>query len=671
MKNIHQRSSRLSYSIAAILGGIMLISSCSKDFLKPNPLSIYEPAATFSTESGLMSAMAICDRHLKLYWATEHNEMLTLGTEYIFSELMVAGATDKRNMLCDVANMLTPTSETGLQNLDRTNSIWYYWQETYKGISYANTIIQFVDRVEGLDENIKNAYKGRAYFHRAFRYMALVFQFGDIPLVSKLLEVPKQNYRSTERDAILQMLIQDMEFAVEWVPTQQETNLIGLVNKGACRMLLTKLYLAMGEYQKAKDQTDILINQSGYSLMTNTFGTFNPGGEARTWPITRNVIWDMHRAENKLIAANREVIMGMPNRGSDAESFSQMLTMRILYPFVFDNRVQAPDGRQAMLNVRRNSGDYNPLYDYMRSFGRGISTFRPTYFQTHAVWNVNGQVDATDLRHSSSSGNWIRMEDYKVNNKASAQFGQNLTLFHPTTGALLCSDTIRRWFDVPHYKFFLNDPVNEANIVGSDGLRGATNGGIADWYLYRLAEAYLLRAEAKYYLNPNDGTIKDDLNIIRQRAQCTQLYQGAVTIGDIMNERARELYWEEWRNVELKRVSLCLARSGRPDEWGNTYSLANFDKQSGTDDAGGSYWYQRINHYSMYNKGPIQINATGNSNPNYTMDKKNMYWPIPYAAITANTKGVLSQNFGYDGYDAGVAKWSTWQEAVADEDRTE
>lgn len=671
MKNIHQRSSRLSYSIAAILGGIMLISSCSKDFLKPNPLSIYEPAATFSTESGLMSAMAICDRHLKLYWATEHNEMLTLGTEYIFSELMVAGATDKRNMLCDVANMLTPTSETGLQNLDRTNSIWYYWQETYKGISYANTIIQFVDRVEGLDENIKNAYKGRAYFHRAFRYMALVFQFGDIPLVSKLLEVPKQNYRSTERDAILQMLIQDMEFAVEWVPTQQETNLIGLVNKGACRMLLTKLYLAMGEYQKAKDQTDILINQSGYSLMTNTFGTFNPGGEARTWPITRNVIWDMHRAENKLIAANREVIMGMPNRGSDAESFSQMLTMRILYPFVFDNRVQAPDGRQAMLNVRRNSGDYNPLYDYMRSFGRGISTFRPTYFQTHAVWNVNGQVDATDLRHSSSSGNWIRMEDYKVNNKASAQFGQNLTLFHPTTGALLCSDTIRRWFDVPHYKFFLNDPVNEANIVGSDGLRGATNGGIADWYLYRLAEAYLLRAEAKHYLNPNDGTIKDDLNIIRQRAQCTQLYQGAVTIGDIMNERARELYWEEWRNVELKRVSLCLARSGRPDEWGNTYSLANFDKQSGTDDAGGSYWYQRINHYSMYNKGPIQINATGNSNPNYTMDKKNMYWPIPYAAITANTKGVLSQNFGYDGYDAGVAKWSTWQEAVADEDRTE
>ena len=91
------------------------------------------------------------------------------------------------------------------------------------------------------------------------------------------------------------------------------------------------------------------------------------------------------------------------------------------------------------------------------------------------------------------------------------------------------------------------------------------------------------------------------------------------------------------------------------------------DHEAGTDAAGGSYWYQRIVHYSLYNKGPIQINATGNSNPNYTMDKKNMYWPIPYTAILANNKGKLSQNFGYDGYDGGVAKWDNWEDAVADE----
>ncbi|MBK1440223.1 RagB/SusD family nutrient uptake outer membrane protein [Parapedobacter sp. ISTM3] len=672
MKKITQQLHRIS--LALLFGGTLLASSCSRDFLNPDPLSFYEPNTTFNTRSGLESALAICDRHLKLYWMTDHNEMLALGTEYIFSELMVAAATDKRNMLADIANMLTPTSDDGStqHNLDRTNSLWYFWDETYKGIMYANTIIHYVDDVEELDEATKNMFKGRAYFHRAFRYMALVFQYGDVPLVTKLLEVPKQNYRSTEREAILQMITRDMELAVEWVPDQSEIGIVGMVNKGACRMLLAKCYLAIGEYAKAKAQTDILIDQSGYALIQgDEFGTFNDGGEPRTWTITRNVIWDMHRAENKLRSDNRELIMGMPNRGAEAESFVKMLTMRILYPFVFDNRLQAKDGRQALLNIRRNTADYDPEYDYMRAFGRGIATFRPTRFQMTGLWRVNGVMDETDLRHSSEAGNWIRMEDYRVNNKASTEFGNPLTLFNPDNGVLLCSDTIRRWFDVPHYKFYLDDPVAEANIIGSDGHRGATNGGNADWYLYRLAEAYLLRAEAKYYMDPNDGTIKDDLNAVRQRAKCTQLYTGPVTIGDIMNERARELYWEEWRNVELKRVSLCLARSGKPDEWGNTYSLDNYDKQSGTDPVGGSYWYQRIVHYSMYNKGPIEINAPGNSSPNYTMDKKNMHWPIPNSAITANIKGQLSQNYGYDGYNPATPKWSNWEDAVADEERTE
>lgn len=668
MKLITQKINRIY--LAAMLSGTIFLGGCSEDFLKPDPLSFYEPTTTFSTESGLKAALAICDRHLKSYYATDHNEVLDMGTEYMFSELMVASNTDKTNMLCDIANALTPTSDdSSLHNLDRSNSIWYFWEETYKGIMYANTIIQYVDKVESLDESTKNMFKGRAYFHRAFRYMALVFQYGDVPLCAKVLEVPKQNYRSTKRDAILKMITRDMELAAQWVPDQKDMDLIGMVNKGACRMLLTKCYLALGEYSKAKEQTDILINESGYSLMKEPFGTFNKGGEAAAWPITRNVIWDLHRAENKLIVANKEVIFGLPNRGSDSESFVKMLTMRILYPFFFDSRIQTTDGKQALMNIKRNSRDYVAEYDYMRGFGRGISTWRPTYFSTHTLWKVNNVEDNQDLRHNSEVGNWVRMENLKCNNKESVDFGKPIRLYKDD-GTLLCSDTIRRWYDFPHYKFYLDDPVNDANISGSDGNRGATNGGIADWYLYRLAEAYLLRAEAKFYMDENDMSIKDDLNELRKRANCSQLYEGKVTIGDIMDERARELYWEEWRNVELKRVSLCLARSGKPDEWGNTYSLDNFDKQSGTDSEGGSYWYQRIVHYSIYNKGSISINATGNSNPNYTMDKKNMYWPIPYAAISANKTGKLAQNYGYDGYDPTTPKWDNWEDAVADENKT-
>ena len=665
MKNIIKNISRVCLIMA---GTAVLLSGCSEDFLATDPLSFYEPGATFSTESGLRAAMGICDRHLKLYYACDHNEMLPMGTELMFSDLCVAANTDKARMLCNIANDLTPNSDQSTQNyLDRSNSICFFWDEGWIGVRHANTIIKYAPGVEGLDPTIRDAYIGRAYFHRAFRYMALMMQFGEVTVVATLIDTPKQTYYSIKRDALLTMLMKDMEWAVEHVPEQQDMNEIGMVNKGACRVLLTKIYLAIGEYTKAKEQCDILIDQSQYKLVKGEeFGTFNDGGEPLTWPITRNVIWDMHRAENKLISSNTEWIMGMPNRGSDQESFVKMLTMRIFYPFFFNSGLTDPDGKQGLQNYKRNDSKYDAEYDYMRALGRGISTWRNSYWYTHSLWYVNGKEDKGDLRHSSETGNWMRMEDLKYNNRESQYYGQNLRLYSDN-GDLLCSDTIRRWYDVPHYKMYLDDPVNDANVSGSDGNRGATTGGNADWYLYRLAEVYLLRAEAKFYINPSDATIADDVNEIRKRAHCDELYKaGSVTIGDIMNERARELYFEEWRNCELTRVSLCLARSGRPDEWGNMYSLETFDKQQGTDEEGGSYWYQRVNHYNIYNKGVVNVTASNNS-LNYTIDKKNIYWPIPEKAITANSKGQLHQNFGYDGYDANVKMWETWEEAVADE----
>ncbi|HRN46863.1 MAG TPA: RagB/SusD family nutrient uptake outer membrane protein [Niabella sp.] len=648
--------------------GLALMGGCSKDFLKPDPLSIYEPATTFSTESGLKAALAISDRHIRSYWTNTgaNTNSVVIGTEYMFSDLAVYGKTDVdgNSVNYNFADNLKPTGGAAGPGGNDGNYINHYWEETYNGIKYANTILTYVDKVGSLSEATKNAYKGRAYFHRAFRYLALVFQYGDVPLITKILEVPKQNYRSTKKAAILDMITKDMEFAVEWVPEQKDMTYIGSVNKGACRMLLIKCYLATGQFQKAKDQADVLINQSGYTLMKNTFGTFYPGGEPQTWKITRNVIWDLHRPENKLIAANTETIMGIPNRG--AQSNIAFATMRIFTPLYNSGNLKTPGGQNALDLYARNNANYRADLDYGRALGRGIGTFRPTPFAQKGLWVVNGIEDVDDLRHNSSVGNWVRMDSLKYGTAGNAYRGQNLKLYHPTTGALLCADTIRSWFQWPHYKVFITDAEAEANL-GANAYAGASKGSNADWYLYRLAEAYLLRAEAKFYLGDAAGAAVD-VNEIRKRAGCSQLYT-TVTIGDIMNERARELYLEEWRHMELSRVSYCLALSDKPDEWGNVYSVDTYDKSSGTDLSGGSYWYKRvINNGGIYNRGGINSN---NRTLNYKMDKCNLYWPIPNSSITANNKGVLSQNYGYDGYDAATPKWDTWQEAVADEDKTE
>ena len=69
------------------------------------------------------------------------------------------------------------------------------------------------------------------------------------------------------------------------------------------------------------------------------------------------------------------------------------------------------------------------------------------------------------------------MENLKCNNPDSEFFGQNIKLYAEEDytnekgelvtrkGDLMCSDTIRRWYDVPHYIFCLNDVINQAKLV--------------------------------------------------------------------------------------------------------------------------------------------------------------------------------------------------------------
>ncbi len=665
--NYKQKGFLSAACLVSLLTAAVFVGGCSEDFLEPEPLSVYEPGKTFTTEAGLKAALATCDICLRNNYTNvgSNTNSVVVGTELIFSDMAVYGKTDVNgnSVNFNFADGLSPTGGASGPGGNDGNYINHYWLETYRLIKYANTVISFAGRITALDEKTRNEYVGRAYFHRAYGYLSLVFQYGDVPLVSKILEVPKQNYRSTKKAAILEMITKDMELAVEWVPEQKNMAYTGMVNKGACRMLLAKCYLATGQWQKAKDQLDILIGQSGYELMKAPFGTFYEGGEPKTWTITRNVIWDLHRPENKLIAANKETIMGMPNRG--AESSIAFATMRIFAPSFNNASLKAPDGRNAMDLYARNNANYRADLDFGRAVGRGIGTIRPTGFAQNDVWYVNGVEDTQDLRHNRTVGNWVNMEDMKYVTSSTTYRGQNLMRYHPSTGASLCLDSIRCWFNWPHYKLFIKDAVAEANL-GANGYAGATTGSIADWYLYRLAEAYLLRAEAKFYLG--DATAKDDVNEIRLRANCSQFYTADVTIGDIMNERARELYLEEWRHMELSRVSYCLALSGKPDEWGNTYDVNTYDKNSGTELTGNSsYWYKRVvNCGRIYNIGGVNSN---NKVLMYKIDKCNLYWPIPNRSIVANSKGKLAQNYGYNGYDANVEMWDTWQEAVADEDK--
>ncbi len=711
-----------------IKGGVILtaatmLASCSDSFLEQDPLSFYEPTATYTTEAGLQAALAKCDRSIKEIFMDGNGNVLPMASNYNMSDLGLYAKTDNWGSFQDNFNaMLSPTS--GLAGGGDANAMKRYWDEAYNAIKYANTVLSYIDEVPGLDEKTRDEYKGRAYFHRAYKYYHLVLQYGDVPLVTKLPTSPKRDYHSTSKEAIFRMLVHDLEFAIEAVPLQKDMQYIGMVNKEACMILLAKCYLVIGEFAKSEQMCDKLINETGHSLMTAPFGTFVQSGNPDTWKVERNVMWDLMRGVNVCAADNKEMLMPILN--FNAENFTQYLTMRAMQVH-WSNQGALRDpygvykdrwGEGMTFNYARSNGYYDKNYDWLRVMGRGIGCFRTSVHFNENIWNYDGEVDWQDLRHNREVGNWIEMTDIKYNNPNSAAHGQHMQLYAPKDfygwkvepeknengtykfdenglciggveyqlgdirkgektpitpdsalvkkGDLLCADTIRSWYPTPLWKNYVLD-VTAENNRDANQFNGATNGSNGNMYLYRLAEAYLIRAEAKFYQG-KAAAAAEDVNIIRRRANAKKMFT-TVTIGDIMDERARELLYEEWRQAELCRVSWCLAVSGQPDEWGNVYNKDTWDKQEGTDLSGGSYWFKRVTKCNIFNRADMMGEGIRSNDRalHYVVNKRNLFWPIPNDAITANSEAPLRQNFGYNGYSDNIPMWTNWEEAVANE----
>ncbi|MFT3750877.1 MAG: RagB/SusD family nutrient uptake outer membrane protein [Agriterribacter sp.] len=596
--------------LLSVLITITVFVSCKKDFLKPEPLSFYTPEATFNTAQGLKSTIIACERNLRYEWFGDGAPIIT---QNIFSEVAVEGTTDKSGPAQDLNLLITPTTQ--LNHVD-FNRIGWYWYEGYKGIKYANTVITFIDQAKWQSEEERNAVLGAGYFHRAYRYYMLTHEFGDVPVSMKIIDYPRLDFQSVKREVILQKMKEDLEFAEKWVPV---TAAGGEVSKGAVSHLLTKVNLALGLFDDAIASAGRVIDDGIHSLMTTRFGT-DAGNAAK------NVIWDLHRPANKAIATNKEALMLVIDRDGfiDNGDFSGGgSTMRQGVPFWFSN-INTPSGVKGTSDAQKKNQSLID-WDQANMYGRGIGRCRGTWYSTHMIWD-----DPGDLRHAP--GNWMRMEDLVYNNyliKTDAYYGKNLQK-HNSNGGILCTDTIRSWFDWPHYKLFVEDKQNSN-----------PSGGHSDWYVFRLAETYLLRAEAHYWKGEMQ-LAADDLNKVRTRAGCQPLTAAEINIGAILDERARELYYEEPRKVELTRIAYLFAKTGQAAYNGKTYTAANFSKDN--------FFYDRIMEKTdFYNKGVVT-----NHGDKYTMSPYHVLWPIPQAAINNNVQGTINQNEGYDGFAKNI-----------------
>lgn len=80
---------------------------------------------------------------------------------------------------------------------------------------------------------------------------------------------------------------------------------------------------------------------------------------------------------------------------------------------------------------------------------------------------------------------------------------------------------------------------------------GATSNKVEPYL--RLAETYLIKAEVELKLN-QPGLAANTINGLRRRANETEISAGDVTLDLILDERSRELIFEEHRRYTLRRT---------------------------------------------------------------------------------------------------------------------
>jgi hypothetical protein len=602
MKNLYKL---LSLS-AIIIIAMMVLESCKKDWLTPKLLSNFSAEYTFVDVVGFNAALNGCARNLRDEW---YGDGAPIISETIFSEIAVEGTDDKTGPAQNLDVLIKPDAQ--LNNVDN-NKIGWYWTQEWIGVRLANTIISRLPEATAIPEATRNIIKGKAFFYRAYDYYRLTNQFGDVPCPLKELTSVKTDYASVKREVILQRMKKDLDSAVLWVPWTSDR---GDVNRGACYHLLAKIDLALGLFDDAIAAASAVINNGTYKLMTGRFGV--DAGIA-----SKNVIWDLHRPINKAAAANTETLFlvtdGLGNPGAFAGGIQ---SMRQAAPGISIAGIRTPNGGTGISPLA------NIEIDNMQLYGRGIGRCRSTSYHYNDIWD-----DANDLRHDSTSGNWMYMENLRYSNPAlkgvDPYYGQRLRLYS-ATGTLLCSDTLRQWYPWPHYKIYIPDVENTP-----------MRGGHTEWYVARLAETYLIRAEA-YVWKGDLANAAADVNAVRTRAKCAPYTVADMSIGTILDERARELYYEEGRKTELTRIAYLFAKTGKPYN-GKTYTLANFSTSN--------FMVDRILEKNIfYKKNFVTIHQDV-----FRISQYHVLWPIPQSAILGNTDGRINQNIGYSGADLNV-----------------
>lgn len=385
------------------------------------------------------------------------------------------------------------------------------WKEIYLGIRDANNVIANVPNIN-MDEDLRNRIIGEAKFLRALNYFNLVRCFGEVPLRTNPVEADDdQGLPVSSLVEIYDVIINDLNYASEYCWGKNEsrgnyTNDLGRVTSTAAHSILAKVYTRIASSKRTASEG--ITGNSNYLAFPESYQSYYQYAKDECDAAINGQGFNLSGSLEEWIT-----IFDADN-GNNPE-------------MIFDVQGSSLTGQGTALSnlfTPRNAGLSGS------GFG-GNNKLKPLF--------INNRIDKFDNRFQNSI-----ITQYETSTR---QFNINpwSTGYIPTN--LETGNTLGTLWQVWTAKYIDTQATTEYTSR-------------QNWHIIRLADVYLMRAEAKVETTLDPSAANNDINILRSRVQMSEIDYTSLTMEsfreELLKERAVELYMEGHRFFDLTRFGV-------------------------------------------------------------------------------------------------------------------
>ncbi|MEX1211431.1 MAG: RagB/SusD family nutrient uptake outer membrane protein [Balneolaceae bacterium] len=231
---------------------LLILSACDDDFLVKAPHDAISEDGYYNSEDRAISAI--------------NAVYATLGNADLYEDWMV-------RILEVPSDDVVLARSTGLEynNWSFTAAdgiLFRVYGRLYEGIYRANVVLERVPGIDDMDAADKERILGEAKFLRAMFYHHLTAFWGEVPLITSVVESPEDALiAKSSRNAIYDQMVSDLEDAAAALPEPANVGEVGRATRYAAMTLLGKVHLYHENYEDAEVWLGRVIDSEEYRLI--------------------------------------------------------------------------------------------------------------------------------------------------------------------------------------------------------------------------------------------------------------------------------------------------------------------------------------------------------------------------------------------------------------------